>query len=182
VSDEDGITYEDLKSKLDKQQRSGKPVTLAADFYERAHAYVEELLEEYESVHARDPAGNEVQILRDELFRAQETLNDLFDARARKILSHALSEDGSIEQDALTPEERRLFERVKDQVATTRSQVLEAATRSDAYRVVRVLEDVPSFTASDLRIYDLGPEDVASLPEETADLLVSRGKVQPIQD
>jgi hypothetical protein len=39
-----------------------------------------------------------------------------------------------------------------------------------------MLEDLPPITATDLRIYALKREDVVTLPEETAKLLVDKGK------
>lgn len=178
--DEEGVTYEDIKSHLDKQKRSNRPIELEPTFYEQAQTYLTELREEYEDVHARDPASKEVQILRDELFRAREALNDLFDLRAKRLLSHALSEDPEIDVKELTSPERILFENVRDQVQKTREKALERAQRSGEYRIVRVLEDMPSFTGADLRIYDLDPEDVVSLPGETAELLVGEGKAAEI--
>ncbi|PSG97073.1 hypothetical protein BRD56_07425 [Thermoplasmatales archaeon SW_10_69_26] len=174
--DEDGVSYETIKSHLDQQKRSNKPIEVAATFYEEAQAYLDQLREEYEDVHARDPASKEVQILRDELFRAREALNDLFDLRAKRILSHTLSEDTEIDEADLTAEERLLFDNVQEQVSRTREQALERAKRSSELRVVRVLEDMPSFTGADLRIYDLDAEDIVSLPGETAELLIGEGK------
>ena len=181
VDDEDeGVSYEDIKSFLDKQKRSNKPIEVGPTFYEEAQTYLTELREEYEQVHARDPASKEVQILRDELFRAREALNDLFDLRAKRLLSHALSEGSEIDQTDLTGEERVLFENVRDQVDQAREQALERAKRSSEYRTVRVLEDMPSFTGADLRIYELDREDVVALPGETAELLVGEGKAAEI--
>lgn len=177
---QEGVSYEDIKTHLDKQKRSNKPVEIAPSFYEDAQTYLSELREEYEQVHARDPASREVQILRDELFRAREALNDLFDLRAKRILSHTLTEDPEVDPEHLTSEERTLFEKVQEQVQATRSQALERAQRSGEHKVVRVLEDVPSFTGADLRIYDLDAEDVVSLPDETAQLLIGEGKAQAL--
>ncbi|MCA1814712.1 MAG: hypothetical protein LC624_12335 [Halobacteriales archaeon] len=42
--------------------------------------------------------------------------------------------------------------------------------------LVRVLEDVGSFAASDLRIYHLSREQLVSLPEDAARVLILRGK------
>lgn len=178
--EEDGVTYEDIKSYLDQQKRSNRPVEIEATFYEDAQGYLAELREEYEEVHARDPASREVQILRDELFRAREALNDLFDLRAKRLLSHALSEDSEVATSDLTSEERILFENVREQVKKTRSKALERAQRSGDYRVVRVLEDMPAFTGADLRIYDVAAEDVVSLPDETASVLIGEGKAKAI--
>ncbi|MBI4393013.1 MAG: hypothetical protein HY556_04335 [Euryarchaeota archaeon] len=44
--------------------------------------------------------------------------------------------------------------------------------------VVRVLADVPRFTASDMRTYKLAKEDVVSLPRDAARALSMRGLVQ----
>jgi DNA replication initiation complex subunit (GINS family) len=42
--------------------------------------------------------------------------------------------------------------------------------------VVRVLEDIASFAASDLRTYSVRREEVVSLPADTAKILILRGK------
>lgn len=181
ADEDEGVTYEQIKSKLDQQRRANTPVPLDAGFYEEVHAYLSELREEYETAHGRDPGSKEVRILQDELFRAREALNDLFDARAKRILSHALSKASELDTGDLTGEERQLFENVREQVDQTREQVLEGARRGGAYEVVRIVDEVPSFTGADLRIYDVAPEDVVSLPEETAQLLIQRGKAKQIR-
>lgn len=175
MSPDDEVTYEAIKGKLDTQKRANKPVHLAPHFYEHAQDYLEELREEYEAAHARDPSSKEVRILFDELFRGREALNDLFDIRAKRILSHALSQGDTLEEKDLTPHERELFHKVHEIVEATRNQVLERAKLGGDHRIVRVLEDIPPFTAADLRIYTLRKEDVAALPEETAKVLVTKG-------
>jgi DNA replication initiation complex subunit (GINS family) len=182
VSDEDeGVAYEDLKSALDQQRRANTPVELAAGFYEDARRYLTELREEYETAHARDPASKEVRILQDELFRAREALNDLFDARAKRILSHTLSEASELDEADLAEEERELFNDVRKQVDQARENVLEGAQRGGEHALVRITAEMPSFTGADLRIYDVAPEDVVALPEETAELLVEKGKAEAIR-
>ncbi len=173
---DEGVAYEEIKSKLDQQRRSQRIVHLHPLFYEEAQDYLEELREEYETAHARDPASKEVRILFDELFQAREALNDLFDLRAKRILSHALAKVGEVEAKDLTEQEQELFDRVREVVEETRDHVLERARRGGEHRVVRVLEDIPAFTAADLRIYELASEDIVALPEETAELLVGKGK------
>lgn len=179
--EDDGVAYEAIKSKLDKQRRANQPIHLHPSFYDDAHDYLADLREEYENAHDRDPASKEVRILQDELFRAREALNDLFDSRAKRILTHAMSQASELDIKDLTPEERHLFQNAREQVEATRNQVLEGAKRGGEHRVVRVLEKIPSFTGQDLRIYDVDREDIVALPEETARLLIDKGKVQPIQ-
>lgn len=50
------------------------------------------------------------------------------------------------------------------------------AAAPEGRTVVRVLEDVGSFAASDLRTYVVRREDVVSLPTDTARILILRGK------
>lgn len=179
--DEEGVTYEDIRGALQRQRGANTPIELAKGFYADARTYLDELREEYENAHARDPGSKEVRILQDELFNAREALNDLFDARAKKILSHALSQASELDTDDLTEEERQLFHRVREEVDAKRESVLEGAQRGGAYELVRILDEMPSFTGADLRIYDVEPEDIVTLPEETADLLVDNAKAEPVQ-
>lgn len=181
MNEDEEVTYEDIRGALDRQRRANTPVELPQRFYEDARTYLQELREEYETAHARDPGSKEVRILQDELFRAREALNDLFDARAKRILSHALSPASELDTDDLTEEERNLFSSVREQVEAKRESVLEGARRGGDYQTVRVVEGMPSFTGADLRIYDVSPEDVVSLPEETAQLLIEKGKASPIR-
>jgi DNA replication factor GINS len=51
-----------------------------------------------------------------------------------------------------------------------------AAAQAAGRLLVRVLEDVGSFAASDLRTYNVKREDVVSLPADTARILILRGK------
>ncbi len=181
TGDEDEVTYEDIEGALGRQRRANKPIELSPTFYEEAREYLAELREEYETAHARDPASKEVRILQDELFRAREALNDLFDARAKRILSHALSKASDLDPEDLTEEERQLFSTVREQVEAKRESVLEGARRGGDHELVRITETIPSFTGADLRIYDVEREDVVSLPEETARLLVEKGKADTIR-
>lgn len=178
--DDGEVNYEAIKSKLDQQRRANTPIHLPAHFYEEAHEYLAELREEYEAAHTRDPGSKEVRILQDELFRAREALNDLFDARAKRILSHALSKASELSESDLTAEERELFSNVRDEVDHAREKVLEGARRGGERALVRITGEMPSFTGADLRIYDVAVEDVVSLPEETARLLVDKGKAAAI--
>ena len=175
MSDEDGIGYEEIKGKLATQRGAQRPVHLGASFYKEAQDYLESLREEYERAHTQDPSSKEVRILFDELFQGREALNDLFDLRAKRILTHALSKSETLEEKDLTPEERELFHGVREHVEATRNRVLERARRSGEHQLVRMLRDVPTFTAADLRIYTLAKEDVVALPEETAQVLVDKG-------
>lgn len=181
TEDDEGVTYEDIKSKLDQQRRANTPVELAGSFYEDARRYLEELRDEYEAAHDRDPGSKEVRILQDELFRAREALNDLFDARAKRILSHAMTEASELDEDDLADEERQLFKGVREQVDVTRENVLEGAQRGGDHALVRVTDEMPSFTGADLRIYDVEPEDIVALPEETAQLLIRQDKAVAIR-
>ncbi len=178
--EDEEIGYEDIKGKLDTQKRAQKPVHLRPSFYEEAQDYLEELREEYERAHSQDPGSKEVRILFDELFRGREALNDLFDLRAKRILAHALSKSGELEEKDLTSEERELFHSVREEVEAARARVLERAQRGGEHKIVRILEDVPTFTAADLRIYTLEKEDLVTLPDETASVLVDKGKAAMI--
>jgi len=46
--------------------------------------------------------------------------------------------------------------------------------------MVRILEDLDSFVASDMNTYDLHKEDVITLPRDTAMLLCTRGKAKAV--
>ena len=50
-------------------------------------------------------------------------------------------------------------------------------------KIVRFLNSVPKFMGKDLQVY--GPfdeEDVATLPEDVADLLIKKGRVEELQE
>jgi hypothetical protein len=50
------------------------------------------------------------------------------------------------------------------------------AEQAEGRVLVRVLEDIGTFAASDLRTYHVQREDVLSLPADTARILLLRGK------
>jgi DNA replication initiation complex subunit (GINS family) len=55
-----------------------------------------------------------------------------------------------------------------------------AASVPGSRLLVRVLEDVGAFAASDLRTYHVQKDDVVSLPSDTAKILILRGKAMEV--
>lgn len=215
------ITYKSLRNRQKQEERAGL-TRLDPDFYRRARARIEELREEYRRAHDDDPGGQRTMVLLDEVNKMQETLQELYHLRERKVVLAAIARarGGRPDVDHLTPVEEELFETVVGLLQQQKARALEggegggpgaegagggtagsgdAGDAEDASGVseedaradeapsdeapkaveralVRVLEDLEPFVASDMHTYALAADDIVHLPKEQAEVLCKRGK------
>ena len=57
---------------------------------------------------------------------------------------------------------------------------LKESSKNADYKIIRILEDIPSFVAFDLKSYNLSKEDVVTLPKENAEFLCENRKAEEI--
>lgn len=218
------ITYTTLRN---RQQREEKPglTRLAPDFYRRARQRIAELREEYEQAHAEGSSHQRTMVLLDEVSKMEETLEELYHLRERKVVQMALTKarGGDPDVDNLTPVEEDLFERIVDLLAEHEERTLESPSATPDPRedptepperegedapsapeedegdddrsdegddeeasdqvdrvLVRVLEDLEPFVATDMVTYHLAEDDVAYLPREQAEVLCRRDKAREL--
>jgi DNA replication initiation complex subunit (GINS family) len=164
------------------EKTSEKPQPLPNDFYQRAAGYMEGL--ETDSA-ASDPHTVQGRLLADERKMAQRLLDELREARLRKIVN-AAKDSSAVSTSDLTGEERTLVTHFNESLSSFKERNgPKHSTQQQEERtelsVLRFLDNVPEIVGVDLKIY--GPykkEDVGSLPNQNALALVKQGLAKEI--
>lgn len=212
----DEITYNVLRNRQKEEDDEPGVTRLDADFYRRVRERIAALHEEYRQAQREDPADQRTRMLLDEINKMEDTLEELYHRRQRKIVRAAIARarggDPGVEN--LTPPERDLFDSLVETLDDHKDRTLETEveapepvepetppetedeeaidepaedddgeppeTDDDGGAVervmVRVLEDLEPFVATDMETYDLAEDDVVNLPVEQARVLCRRGK------
>ncbi len=140
---------------------------------------------------------------------AKRIIKDIYERREKKILNIALiksrTKSDVIDTSALLENEKRFFDQILEVLNLFRNEVIdnimneryasEVTTRREekteennvpkkdkSTKLVRFLYAVPKFVGKELEEY--GPfeeEDIANLPSEIADVLISKGRVEEIK-
>ena len=173
--------YVDLYKAWKSEKSSSLPQPLPADIYQRTIMYLNGVNDELSTTDTHTIQGR---LLASEKQMTERLLDELRQTRIRKIISAAQNQV-PIQTASLTEEESRLFEKIRQSLASLDQRLpvppqIEEIT--DELRVVRFLEDIPEIVGVDLRIY--GPfkkEDVASLPAPNAHALEKQGAAKAIE-
>lgn len=168
------LTYETLRKTTKEEKETTKLVKLPEDFF----AQVREYLEKKEEMGREKEKAWEVQ-------NARRVLEDLLEARERKIITLALySVRSGMMPENLAPEERELFEAVKERInqfRKKRKNILEGGNGEGKIPVV-IKEDIPEFLGLDMQAY--GPYqkgDVVTLPRESVKILLEKGSAEKLE-
>lgn len=172
------VTYELLRDTHERERKGNKLTKLPPGYYASGQEYLDRLRREYERAHGEDPGSTEMRLLQDEYQNARDSLVAVFDLRLRKVLllAHTAAKGGTVDVEALTPEESELFKQLQATLDHARSAILKGARKGERRVLVRVLEDLPPVTGTDLKVYTMKREDIVTLPEDTAQILITRGK------
>jgi DNA replication initiation complex subunit (GINS family) len=140
-----------------------------------------------------------------QLDNAKKLLRELYERREKKIMNMAIINSrtgGLLDKSALLEEEKLLFERSTQMLEGFRADILyrllsgkepavaasaaapvESAAKPDTeVQMIRFIESVPKFMGQSLEVY--GPfevDDIANLPKKIADILISKGRAEPIR-
>lgn len=168
------LTYEALRKTAKEEKESTKLVKLPEDFFAQAREYLEK---KEEMSRERENAW--------EVPNARRVLEDLLEARERKIVTLALySVRSGMTPENLTPEEREFFETVKERIKQFRKKrknVLERGNGEGRKSVV-IKEDLPEFLGLDMQTY--GPYrkgDIVTLPGESVRILLEKKAAERIE-
>lgn len=211
----DEITYNVLRNRQKEEDDEPGVTRLEPDFYRRARERIAALHEEYRQAQKEDPSHQRTRMLLDEINKMEDTLEELYHRRQRKIVRAAIARarGGDPGLENLTPPERDLFDSLVETLDDHKDRTLETevapaepeAVPDDASEeapdgeaeeaeaadepsepaddgaqiervMVRVLEDLEPFVATDMETYDLTEDDVVNLPVEQARVLCRRGK------
>jgi len=160
---------------------------LPSDFYSKVTDYLKKLKEESRML---DKRTIKARLLRGETQNSKRMLKEMLLARRRKLFENAL-QGNRISADLLTPEEERLFKEISIIAEAHQAFVMNLlqgrlasmeTVPDNKNPVVRFLADVPALVGADMKLY--GPfksEDVASLPNENAKILIKQRLAEEIE-
>jgi DNA replication initiation complex subunit (GINS family) len=177
--------YNELYKAWKSEKSSEKTQPLASDFYQRVQTYLGGLEEDSASLEAHTLQGR---LALKEKEVVTRLLQELKEARLQKLVN-VTKHHGNVDATGLTEEETSLvksiddslqaFEQVRNEPAGTTTATPEERIEMS---VVRFLQDIPEIVGTDLKIY--GPfkkEDVGSLPNQNAHVLVKQGAAKEIE-
>ena len=190
-----------LKDLLDRERSSSSLQRVEKDLYANIGAYMKNLEKKLAEVPKESKKSF---FLDDELKSAKKLSKFLFEKRMGKIINTAARTaktaktakgDLTSDRDALTREEYEMLERLVEMIKCGRENILKIMNEEKAYKMVagskdkkkgkkmemkgiclaRSLKDVPEFMGSNGESYIIHEEDIITLPEETAKMLIKSG-------
>ncbi len=203
------ITLERILQVYREESQKKALSRLEPDFWERVQAYVEALEGDLKKESSRDPNSAKAALLRDELKKVLKRREQIYQYRERKmaLMVTSTASGASVDTSPLTRLEERSFKALLEVLEGGRSRAFGMAveeereakeeapkeTKKEVKRerkkpakavkektLVRILEDVPPFLGLDMT-YKLRKEDVVTLPDEVAKVLISKGKAERIR-
>jgi len=175
---EEPITYEFIRRIQREEQREPRLSRIPEDFYLKARTYLEEKRKTSEK--------RKDKLTSIEVKNVERLLEDIFNRRETKILSHAIiTTRTDIPPQNLLEDEKEFFEAVVDVLKRQRERVLNTLlkkTKEEDFETVKFIEDVEEFIGIDLNKY--GPfkkGDEATLPKENAQLLKKAKKAKKVR-
>ena len=172
---EEPITFEFIRKIQREEQREPKLSKLPEDFYQKAKDYLEQKRKLYEK------KGDKGVAL--EVRNAERLLEDIFNRRETKIVTHAIiTARTDLPPPNLLPEEKEMFEAMVEMIKKRRERVLNTLlkkTKEEKFEEVIFMEDVPEFIGADMKGY--GPfkkGEKARIPRENAMILISAKKAK----
>ncbi|MEM2118951.1 MAG: hypothetical protein QW840_02380 [Candidatus Bathyarchaeia archaeon] len=175
--------YEAWKNELQNPELEKLP----NDFYARIADYVKRLKEESRML---DKRTVKARLLQKETENVKRMIKEIVHTRYRKLLKKA-SEAEKAPAETLTKEEEKFMEGVLPLTEAFQTflknllqgQIAEMNMKNPRENtVLRFLKDVPSIIGADMKPY--GPfkaEDVASVPNENAKILIKQGLAEKIE-
>ncbi|MEK6828420.1 MAG: hypothetical protein AABX78_03650 [Nanoarchaeota archaeon] len=203
------ITYETLFELLQREKERNDLQRLEPNFFNDVIGYIKDkkrILEAKDSTFAKE----EIKKTERQLENIYKILKELYERRERKIISIALDKSRTksnlIDTTALLKEEKVIFDALTSLLDAYRDSILYSVLnekmpfmhqinnkREEEFKtalelkkpikLVRFMSPVSKFVGPELEEY--GPfeeEDIASLPVEIADLLISKGRAEEIRE
>ena len=173
--------YNELYEAWKREREIPDIQSLSKDFYSRLNEYLAKAKEQSRML---DEKTVRAKILIREVRNVRRMVNELVSLRQQKIVRIILTGE-ALPADKLTQEEETLakgiapsfesFQTLPKELLSGRLQQ-ESSTQRPKHRVLRFLKETPSIIGADMKAYGpFKPEDVASIPQENARILVKQG-------
>lgn len=194
------ITYETLYEILRREKYRAELQYLENDFFQKVTRYLGEKESILESQQKKTSifASVEIQKTQKQIENIKRILKELYERRENKIIQMAVfaSRTGEKRTGNMLKEEEKIYGELINVFSTYREGILhnlltakmpkiKETIKEEAKKdkkLLRFLKAIPKFVAEDLNVY--GPfeeEDMASLPEKTAMLLVEKKKAEEVK-
>ena len=205
------ITYETLFELLKRERERADLQKIEPTFFSDTISYIKDKKKILEAKSDSVFAQEERKKTERQLENIYKILKELYERREKKIINLALDKSRTksslIDTTALLKEEKVFFDAVTNILDTYRDEILisvlnekmpfmqslsekkqsedfkTALELKKTTKLVRFLSHIPKFVGPELEEY--GPfeeEDIANLPAEVADVLISKGKVEEIKE
>ncbi len=149
------------------------------DFYNNLRMRIKELEERISSA-----SDSEVLKLEDELRTIKRIQKKIFEIRTGRIISAAWAEvcGQAVEEEIenMTNEEKNFFNKLVELIKEFKRRVLEGIERRERYVLVRVKRNI-EIQGVDGKTYKLRREDVVTIPEMNAEVLIKNGIAERIE-
>ena len=189
------ITHEALYEILARERSRPDLQKIDIDFFRQLSSYLEEKEIILKSQMKKNSFPEEIKKTEKQLRTIKQISNEIIERRKRKILDLALL-NSRTETEAKSknflPNEEVLYTEIKSSLAQfsitekenkEEAKVLKNQNSEDINTtLVRFTNSVPKFVGTDSNIY--GPftkEDIANLPEKTAEILISKNRAEEIK-
>jgi DNA replication factor GINS len=181
------MAYNEIYEAWKRELESSELEKLPPDFYSKISDYMKKLKEESRMLDRRTAKAY---LLKKELRNAKHIINDLIQARYRKLVGKMVK-GTKVPSDFLTIEEEKVYKGIQPFAEAYSSFVKEIlggrsakiSVAQDHKRLaLRFLQDTPSIIGADMKAY--GPfktEDIASLPVENAKIMIKQGLAEGIE-
>ena len=202
------ITYENLYNILRKEKQNQELQELKETFYNEGMAYIEEKKEILESQQKKESIFTtiEVQKTKKQLENIFKILKELYEKRENKIIYLALlnskTNEETNEESFMLERELELYESLKKVLDNSRNSIFDSIINGNKQKEqediepkdlkvekmpknskkITILKPIESFVDTNLKTR--GPfkkEDMAILPEEIAELLISKNIAKEIR-
>ncbi|MBT3394917.1 DNA replication complex GINS family protein [archaeon] len=202
------ITYENLYNILRKEKQNQELQELKETFYNEVMAYIEEKKEILESQQKKESIFTtiEVQKTKKQLENIFKILKELYEKRENKIIYLALlnskTNEETNEESFMLERELELYESLKKVLDNSRNSIFDSIINGNKQKEqediepkdlkvekmpknskkITILKPIESFVDTNLKTR--GPfkkEDMAILPEEIAELLISKNIAKEIR-
>ncbi len=173
----------ELREVLRKEKASPYPQSIGTSFYSDARKMLREMQEECRKTEDLELLSLKLK----ELENLRNLIKAIYETRENKIVNLALYtvRGGELELENLTGEEQEVLNRLVEVLREGRERVLRKEEREERdgveFMTVRILRDLPQIVGADGRIYgEFRAEDVVTLPEPNARILVERGDAERV--
>ncbi len=204
VDDEMMITFETLFDLVQREKKREELQKLDSSFYASFVDYFRSKRQLLKSKKQDFASPEEIKRIELQLENIQKLMRELYDKREKKIVMLAISKartaSAIVDSSKMLPEEKKLFDAIVKALSLYRCSVLDSLlaakmprlvmagqnntneeSKKPQTKLIRLLGDVPKFVGKNLEIY--GPfskDEIASLPVEIAEVLISKGKAEEI--